>query len=137
MALRVAREGIGVLVEIQMGRLLSPQTRAENGSLVEKVRATILENTPDGAVAALGAMRERPDSTETLGGINVPTLVVGGGEDTISSPEVMGEMAARIPNARHVTLPNVGHLSNLEDPAGFNRALAEFLESSRTPAATG
>jgi pimeloyl-ACP methyl ester carboxylesterase len=38
----------------------------------------------------------------------------------------MGEMAARIPDARHVTLPNVGHLSNLEDPAGFNRALAEF-----------
>jgi 3-oxoadipate enol-lactonase len=137
MALRVAREGIGVLVEIQMERLLSHQTRAENGSLVEKVRAIILENTPDGAVAALGAMRERPDSTETLGQIDVPTLVVGGGEDTISSPEVMGEMASRIPDARHVTLPNVGHLSNLEDPAGFNRALAEFLESSRTPAAAG
>jgi pimeloyl-ACP methyl ester carboxylesterase len=69
--------------------------------------------------------------------MNVPTLVVGGGEDTISSPEVMGEMADKIPDARHVTLPNVGHLSNLEDPAGFNRALAEFLESSRTAAAAG
>ncbi len=137
MALRVAQEGIGVLVELQMERLLSPQTRAENESLVEKVRSIILENTPDGAVAALGAMRERPDSTATLGQINVPTLIVGGAEDTISSPEVMGEMAAKIPDARHVTLPNVGHLSNLEDPQGFNEALTEFLEGARTPAAAG
>jgi len=137
MALRVAREGIGVLVELQMGRLLSPRTRAEDENLVEKVRAIILENTPDGAVAALGAMRERPDSTATLGQIGVPTLVIGGGEDTISSPEVMGEMAAKIPDARHVTLPDVGHLSNLEDQGGFNEALGEFLESAQTPAAAG
>jgi 3-oxoadipate enol-lactonase len=137
MALRVAQEGIGVLVDLQMERLLSPQTRAENEDLVERARSIILENTPDGAVAALGAMRERPDSTATLGGINVPTLVVGGAEDTISSPEVMGEMAARIPNAHHVTLPNVGHLSNLEDSRGFNQALTEFLEGARTPAAAG
>src|ERR671917_125507 len=137
MALRVAQEGIGVLVELQMERLLSPQTRARNEDLVERVRSIILENTPDGAVAALGAMRERPDSTATLGGINVPTLVVGGAEDKISSPEVMGEMAAGIPNAHHVTLPDVGHLSNLEDSRGFNQALTEFLEGARAPAAAG
>jgi len=137
MALRVATEGIGVLIDLQMERLLSPQTRAENEDLVEKVRSIILENTPDGTVAALGAMRERPDSTDTLGQINVPTLVVGGGEDTISSPEVMGEMAAGIPDARHVTLPNAGHLSNLEDSRGFNEALTAFLESTRAPAAAG
>ena len=137
MALRVAQEGIGVLVDLQMGRLLSERTRAENRDVIERVREIILENTPDGAVAALGAMRERPDSTETLGGITVPTLVVGGAEDTISSPEVMGEMAARIPDARHVTLPGVGHLSSLEDPEGFNEALTGFLESARTPAAAG
>ena len=137
MALRVAREGIGVLVELQMGRLLSERTRAENRDVVEKVKEIILENTPDGAVAALGAMRERPDSTDTLGRIDVPTLVVGGAEDTISSPEVMGEMAGRIPGARHVTLPGVGHLSNLEDPNGFNEALAGFLEGARTPTTAG
>jgi 3-oxoadipate enol-lactonase len=137
MALRVARDGIGVLVELQMERLLSPQTRTENENLVQKVKTIILENTPDGAVAALGAMRERPDSTATLGEIGVPTLIIGGGEDTISSPEVMGEMAGKIAEARHVTLSDAGHLSNLEDPNGFNEALGEFLESARTPATAG
>jgi len=72
-------------------------------------------------------MRDRPDSTSLLKEIKVPTLVIGGEEDAVSNPEVMGEMAEKISDARHVTLAGVGHLSNLEDPEGFNAALEEFL----------
>src|ERR687894_876326 len=128
MALRVAQEGVGVLAELQMERLLAPATRESDEGLVEKVRAMILENSPDGAVAALGAMRERPDSRPLLGEIDVPTLVVGGEEDDISSPEVMGAMAAEIPRARHLTIAGSAHLSNLEAPEEFNAALNDFLK---------
>ena len=130
MALSVAREGVEVLVKLQTARLLAPDSLYDD-DLVQDVRAMILENSPDGAVAALGAMRERPDSTPLLGEIDVPTLVVGGEEDGISSPEVMGAMAAKIPNARHATIPRVAHLSNLESPEKFNAALADFLKSMR------
>jgi 3-oxoadipate enol-lactonase len=132
MAHRVAEEGVGVLIELQMERLLAPDTLKNNERVVEKVRAMILESNPNGVVAALGAMRERPDSTPLLGKIGVPTLVIGGEEDGISSPEVMGAMAEKIPASRHVTLLRAGHLANLEAPEGFNAALKEFLESSRT-----
>jgi 3-oxoadipate enol-lactonase len=128
MALSVAREGVEVLVELQMERLLAPDS-LQDGELVEVVRAMILENSPDGAVAALGAMRERPDSRPLLGEINVPTLVIGGEEDGISSPEVMGAMAAEIPGARHVTIPDTGHLSNIEAPGKFNAAMDDLLKS--------
>ena len=127
MARRVADEGVGVLVELQMGRLLSRNTFEGNEEVVEKVRAMILESNPNGVVAALGAMRERPDSTPLLGKIGVPTLIIGGEEDEISSPEIMGAMAEKIPDSRHVTLSGAGHLSNLEAPEGFNAALKEFL----------
>jgi pimeloyl-ACP methyl ester carboxylesterase len=130
MALRVAKEGVEVLVELQTERLLAPGSLHDD-DLVQDVRAMILENSPDGAVAALGAMRERPDSTPLLGEIEVPTLVVGGEEDGISSPEVMGAMAAKIPGARHVTIPRAAHLSNLESPEQFNAALTDFLKSMR------
>jgi len=123
----VAREGVEVLVELQMERLLSPESLQDEG-LVEKVRAMILENSPDGAVAALGAMRERPDSRPLLGMIDVPTLVVGGEEDAVSSPEVMGTMAAEIPRANHLTIAGAAHLSNLEAPEKFNAALDDFLK---------
>jgi 3-oxoadipate enol-lactonase len=128
MARRVAEEGVEVLVELQMERLLAPDTIENDERVVERVRAMILESNPNGVVAALGAMRERPDSTPLLGKIEVPTLVIGGEQDGISSPEVMGAMAEKIPDSRHVTLSNAGHLSNLEAPDGFNTALKEFFE---------
>jgi pimeloyl-ACP methyl ester carboxylesterase len=99
--------------------------------IVERVRAMILENSPDGAVAALGAMRERPDSTPLLAEIGISTLVIGGDEDSISSPEVMARMAGKIPDSCHVSLPHAGHLSNLEAPKEFNAALKGFLEGIR------
>jgi len=129
MALRVAQEGVGVLVELQMERLLSSDTLQNDDEVVESVRTMILDNSPDGVVAALGAMRERPDSTPLLGGIGVPTLVVGGEEDGLASPEIIGSMAAQIPGARHETIPQTGHLSNLEAPEKFNATLSEFLQT--------
>jgi len=127
MARRVADEGVEVLIELQMQRLLAHATLEKNEEVVEEVRGMILESSPGGVVAALGAMRERPDSTPLLAEIEVPTLVVGGEEDGIASPEVMGAMAEKIPGSRHVTLPRAGHLSSLEAPEGFNAALKEFL----------
>jgi len=127
MARRVADEGVEVLIELQMRRLLARYTLEKNEEVVEEVHNMILESSPGGVVAALGAMRERPDSTPLLEEIEVPTLVIGGEEDGISSPEVMGAMAEKIPDSRHVTLPRAGHLSNLEAPEGFNAALKEFL----------
>jgi len=127
MAGRVAEEGVEVLIELQMEHLLTRETLENDAAVVEKVRAMILESTPNGVVAALGAMRERPDSTQLLASIEVNTLAIGGEEDGISSPEVMEAMAQKIPNSRHVTLPRAGHLSNLEAPEAFNTALEKFL----------
>ncbi len=127
LARRVAEEGVEILPELQMERLLSRETLDGKPDVVESVRAMILESSPDGVVAALGAMRDRPDSTEWLGEIQVPTLVIAGEEDAISTPEVMEAMAEKIPDSRYVTLPNAGHLSNLEAPEEFNAALSGFL----------
>jgi len=40
-------------------------------------------------------------------------------------------MAAKIPETRHVIIPQTGHLSNLESPEKFNATLADFLQSIR------
>lgn len=126
-ARRVADKGVEVLIELQMQRLLSENTLNNEEAIVESVRAMIRESSPDGVVAALGALRERPDSTPLLSRIEVSTLVIGGAEDTITSPEITADMAGGIPNSRHVTLENAGHLSNLEAPKKFDAALREFL----------
>lgn len=127
-AARIADEGIEAMPDLLTERLLSEHTRRERPETVKRVREMMLEASPEGTVAALGAMRERPDSTPLLGEIRVPTLVIGGEEDTLSGPEEMARMSEAIPESRHITLSEAGHLSNLESPEKFSAALSGFLE---------
>lgn len=68
------------------------------------------------------------DRREVLGRISMPCLVLAAGEDTNAPPSMMEKMAAKIPGARYICLPELGHLAHLEDPAVFNAALWEFLK---------
>jgi len=128
MSALVAESGLGALPELLVERLLSEHTRRESPETVERVRRMMLESSPEGVVAALGALRDRPDSTPLLGEIQVPALVVGGEDDALSPPETMAAMAGKMPEARHVVLSGAGHLSNLESPEKFSAALSGFLE---------
>ena len=67
------------------------------------------------------------DVMDRLGEILVPTLVVGGAEDSMAPPKFVQFLADGIPNARLVLLPGVGHYPMLEQPEPFNHALADFL----------
>jgi pimeloyl-ACP methyl ester carboxylesterase len=69
----------------------------------------------------------QPKVTERLSRIAVPTLLVVGEEDAISRPSEMRGLQERIAGSRLVTIPGVGHLSNLENPPAFNAAVAEFV----------
>ena len=50
------------------------------------------------------------DSTAGLGQIRCPTLVASGGRDTAYPPDVVRELVAGLPNARHIEYPKAGHL---------------------------
>jgi pimeloyl-ACP methyl ester carboxylesterase len=61
--------------------------------------------------------------------IQAPALVVHGDEDLIV-PVANGRMlASRLPNARYVELPGVGHNLQLEAPERFNALVLEFLDT--------
>jgi len=122
------REGVGVLVDQMIPKLVGETTRREQPAVAARVRELALENSAGSIAAALGAMKRRPDSTALLHDIHVPTLVIVGDEDTITPPAVAEQMQRAIPGAKLVVLPGVGHLSSLEDPGAFNTALARFLD---------
>jgi pimeloyl-ACP methyl ester carboxylesterase len=82
-----------------------------------------------GVVGALGAMRDRPDSTPLLQTIDVPTLVVVGEEDELTPPALSRAMTSAIPSAAMTTIAAVGHLAPLEAPSAVSRVMAEFLEA--------
>jgi 3-oxoadipate enol-lactonase len=62
-----------------------------------------------------------------LGEIRVPTHVMCGEEDRLSTPTIAREIAAMIPNAEVTIIPEAGHLINIERPAEFNSAALGFL----------
>jgi 3-oxoadipate enol-lactonase len=57
----------------------------------------------------------------------VPVLCLACEKDPNAPAPVMERMAARIPGARYVCLPGLGHLPNLEAPAAFDAAILDFL----------
>jgi len=82
-----------------------------------------------GVIGALEAMIERPDSTPTLGTIDVPTLIVVGDEDVLTPPKDGRTLHAAISGSRIEILKEAGHLSNVERPASFNTVVSEFIAS--------
>ena len=125
----VEQEGSAVVTREMVPKLLGKTTRAHQADLVETVEQMIDANASEGMVAAIRALRDRPDRTGMLSSIGVPTLVISGAEDEVIPLQEAEAMARAIPGARLVVLAETGHLSNLEDPPRFNAALHSILPS--------
>lgn len=68
------------------------------------------------------------DRRDTLGSINVPTLLVSGSRDRLGPTRLMASMAAEIPGATHTDIDGSGHLVDIEAPAEFLAAVSSFLD---------
>jgi pimeloyl-ACP methyl ester carboxylesterase len=73
------------------------------------------------------AIMTRPDARPLLVSIACPTLVLVGEGDTLTPPARSQEIAAGIPRANLVVVPECGHLSTLERPGAVNAALVEWM----------
>lgn len=128
LAQKVYQEGAKAVADEMGPKLLSPKAKP---ALVEQVRAMILSTPMSGVVGDLMAMAERPDSTPLLAQIICPALVIAGQDDVLTTPEENKRIADGIRGARFEVIPEAGHLSNLEQPEAFSRAVARFLEGIR------
>ncbi len=113
-----------------LGPLVGP-TSTRRAETLRRANELLAVNRPEGVIGALEAMKNRPDSTADLATIDVPTLVIVGDQDQPSPPDVAEHMAAAVPGARLVVVPDAGHLSNVENPGAFNEALEAFLGELR------
>jgi pimeloyl-ACP methyl ester carboxylesterase len=95
--------------------------------LRERLHAIALDQPPDGLVAAVRAIRDRPDSTDVVRGLRVPFLVVTGDHDPINSVEYGRELAATALNGEILVLEETGHLPSLERPEAFDAKLLELV----------
>ncbi len=77
---------------------------------------------------ALRAVTERDDLTSLLGQIRMPATVIVGELDAATPPERAERLAAALPGARLVRIPEAGHHTPLERPSEVTEALREHLQ---------
>jgi len=84
---------------------------------------------PEAFVRQLTAIMGRPDSRPTMAWIKCPTLVLSSDTDNVVPNALSSEMAAGIPGAKLVVIPDCGHLTPPEQPQATADALVEWLRS--------
>jgi 3-oxoadipate enol-lactonase len=126
-AARLMAEDTSFLAEAMLPKLLAPETLSEHPAVVTQLTAMIAENNPLGLAAALRGMAARADASDWLAEIDVPTLVIVGEHDQISTVAEMRQIADALPDARFLEVPAAGHMPPMENAEVVNTALAEFL----------
>jgi 3-oxoadipate enol-lactonase len=120
-------QGMEPLVEPTINRWLTPPFQQAHPEVVDRVRAMIRRTPPPGYVGCCHAIAAL-DLTDRIKAIAAPTLVIVG-EDDQGTPVAASEVIrAQIRGARLVVLKAAAHLSNLEQPEAFTRALLGFLD---------
>ncbi len=127
-ALKALKEGMSPIAETMLPKVLAPETLDEQPEVVARVREMMLSTKPQGTAAALRGMAAREDHTKLLPQINVPALIIVGSRDAITPPGDSEAMQREIRGSRLEIIEGAGHVSNLERPAEFNRALGNFLD---------
>jgi 3-oxoadipate enol-lactonase len=86
-----------------------------------QVPAYAREPPPSSLPLAGGPLGER------VGEIRAPTLVLVGAEDVGDMHGIADRIAATVPGARKVVIPDAAHAANMERPEEFNRPVLEHL----------
>jgi len=124
----VLERGTEPFFETMIPRLLGKTTRDTRPDLVEGALAMMRKMSPDDVAQVQRGMAERPDSVETLKTINVPTLVVTGGEDVLTGVNEAELMRQHIVGSQLRVIPKAGHYSPWEQPEEAARLLRQFLD---------
>ena len=128
LAATVLEHGTEPVAAAMMPNLFTEASTEKRREAIELTRQTLIANSPAGIAAASLGMAKRPEVTADLPGIETPTLLIVGEDDSISTVEEMRGIAEAMPNAELIVVPEAGHMSPLENPEPVNSAVFEFIQ---------
>jgi 3-oxoadipate enol-lactonase len=119
------KQGIEPLVEPTIGRWFPAETVAKNPPHIDKVRAMIRATPVNGFIGCAAALADH-DYASAAAAVKRPVLFLVGEKDG-ATPAAMRKLSERLAGSRFAELPGAGHISNMDRPAEFTRAVREFL----------
>jgi 3-oxoadipate enol-lactonase len=118
------KQGIEALVEPTVARWFPPEILAKNPPYVDKVRAMIRATPVNGFIGCAAALADH-DYASAVATVKHPVLFLGGEKDAATAP--MRKLNEKLPGSRFVALAGAGHISNMDRPAEFTKAIRDFL----------
>lgn len=123
-ALDVLGNGTSQFIEAFMVKALSSSA---NNQTKNTLRLITLTQTAMGIASALRGMALRYDTTNVVAMTTVPILFITGEHDLVISPQRSKDMHIMSKDSQLVTIPDTGHLANLEQPEQWNQAVIDFF----------
>lgn len=130
LAERVLKDGPEFVAAAMPPRLFAPQTLDLQLEIVQSIQSVIRSTAAPSVAGGSRALARRDDVVDRLGEIGIPTLIIVGSEDVISTVSEMSTMAQRIPRSQHVEIPGAGHMAPLEAPREVNAAIRAWLPTT-------
>jgi pimeloyl-ACP methyl ester carboxylesterase len=96
-------------------------------SMPEDTLAIIARNNESFARFCWEPYMHNPKLQHRLHRVKVPTLLISGDNDGITSPQYGGKYAALIAGSERAVIPDAGHFPHLEQPAKFMERLQAFV----------
>ena len=119
--------GMEPLVEPTVARWFPPEIVAKKEPYLEAVRAMIRATPVNGFIGCAAALADH-DFRSAVARTKPPVLFLAGEKDAGGAvPAAMKGLHQALPGSRYVELPGAGHISNMDQPALFTKAIAEFL----------
>lgn len=125
----VRKNGIEAIVESTVARWSSEGLATRNPAVVARMKTMVRATSANGYRGCAAALA-RLNYGHRLGEIAIPALLICGSEDHGAPPENTRQMNAMIKGSRFVEIGQAGHISNIEQPAVFNAAVAGFLDEA-------
>ncbi|BCU64819.1 3-oxoadipate enol-lactonase [Acinetobacter bouvetii DSM 14964 = CIP 107468] len=122
----VREQGLKPIAETAASRWFTEPFIRSNTAIVESLSNDLGAGSPEGYASCCEALA-KADVREQLKNITVPTLVVAGQKDPVTT---VADAQYIINNVRSSSLfeINASHISNIEQPKAFNQAIQSFLQ---------
>jgi len=117
------------VAEKLVGLFFGKTSREKRKAAITRFMDDFMQISGEGLHWTAEAVFVRPNLVPRLPEITLPTLVMAGEADVVTSPERARELADGIPRARLLLLPRAGHFLPVEAPHTVSGALLDFWET--------
>lgn len=126
--LAVARQqGVRAMAQTWVQGMVHPD-RLRDERLIEDVVAMFARKRADVFACQIEALLARPDASDVLATLTLPTLLLCGAQDSWSPPAQHDAMRRLAPHAVLDVVPDAGHMAPMEQPEAVALSLLRWLQ---------